>query len=328
MKSLPSLRATVVCSMRNEGPFIVEWVSWYRMLGFTDIVVITNDCTDHSPALLDALQAAGWLHHVRKDIPPGEKITGQKLAVAHGHPAVLAADWVMVCDVDEFLVIHRGQGLLADLLAPHLAPDGTPGFLGMSVNWRVFGSDGQDAFVDQPVHRQFFRACGAEHRLSCSVKSIHRRPDWFAALGEHGPRGLSLDRVGQVWGGPGLVWITPDGSPVPEWHPDGDYLRTLPRRLVSHAVAQINHYIVRSAETFSLKAGTLSPVARKDRYRPHYFAEANEGQEQDDSALRYRAGFDRVHAMAMALPDIARLHALCCDDHRRMIAEKAALQAG
>ncbi|MFN7053611.1 MAG: glycosyltransferase family 2 protein, partial [Gemmobacter sp.] len=58
------MRATVVCSMRNEGAFLLEWVCWYRMLGFTDILVVTNDCSDHSPALLQALAAAGWLHHL------------------------------------------------------------------------------------------------------------------------------------------------------------------------------------------------------------------------------------------------------------------------
>jgi hypothetical protein len=57
-----SLRVTVVASMRNEGPFIVEWVTWYRMLGFTNIVVVTNNCTDHSPELLDAL-GGGALDH-------------------------------------------------------------------------------------------------------------------------------------------------------------------------------------------------------------------------------------------------------------------------
>lgn len=310
--------------MRNEGPFIVEWVSWYRMLGFTDVVVVTNDCTDRSPALLDALQAAGWLNHLRRDVQPGKKITPRKLLAARKHPAVLQADWVMVCDVDEFLVIHRGQGLLEDLLSPHLTPDGTPTFLGMSINWRIFGTDGRDRFMDEPVHRQFFRACGADHRLSRSVKSIHRRTEWFDTLGEHGPRRLSLVEAGQDWGAPGMVWITPDGRPIPEWHPDGKYLRVVEPGLVSHSVAQINHYMLRSAETYSLKAGTLSPAALKNRYRPHYFAEANSGQDHDDSALRYAAAFDRVHGEAMALPNVARLHALCCDDHRRLIAEKAA----
>lgn len=316
-------RTTVVCSMRNEGPFIVEWVSWYRRLGFTDIVVVTNNCTDHSTDLLDALQAAGWVHHIRHDVPPGEPITGQKLAAAKRHEAVRRSAWVMVCDVDEFLVIHRGQGLLSDLLAPHLAPDGTPQFLGMSVNWRVFGTDGQRQFLDSPVHRQFLWACRADHRLSRAVKSIHRTPKWFKALGEHGPKGLSLRRASRAWGEPGMVWITPDGTQLPEWKPDGDYLRILGPGQASHAIAQINHYMLRSVETFSLKMGTLSPVALKNRYVPKYFAEANQAQEMDDSALRHADAFDAVHQAALALPGVARLHHLCCADHLRLVAEKA-----
>ena len=54
--------------MRNEGPFLVEWVCWYRMLGFTDLLIVTNDCTDHSPELLDHLAQAGWVHHLRSDV--------------------------------------------------------------------------------------------------------------------------------------------------------------------------------------------------------------------------------------------------------------------
>jgi hypothetical protein len=45
--------------MRNEGPFIVEWVAWYRRLGFSDIVVVTNNCTDRSADLLDGPRLAG-----------------------------------------------------------------------------------------------------------------------------------------------------------------------------------------------------------------------------------------------------------------------------
>ena len=203
--------------MRNEGPFIVEWVAWYRRLGFSDIVVVTNNCTDRSPDLLDALQAAGWVHHIRHDVPDGAPITAQKLSAAKRHEAVRRAAWVMVCDVDEFLVIHRGDGLLSDLLGPHLGPDGVPQILGMSINWRVFGTDGQRQFLDSPVHRQFFWACDAGARLSRAVKSIHRAPKWFKALGEHGPKGLSLRRASKAWGEPGMVWINADGTALPEW---------------------------------------------------------------------------------------------------------------
>ncbi|HMS95450.1 MAG TPA: glycosyltransferase family 2 protein [Tabrizicola sp.] len=317
-------KATVVCSMRNEGPFLVEWVAWYRWLGFTDLVIVTNNCTDHSPELLDALETAGWVHHVRHDVAPGLKITDRKLDAVKAHPAVEGADWVMVCDVDEFLVIHVGEGRLPDLIAPHVGPDGEARILGMSINWRVFGTSGRTRFEDVPVHRQFLKACGPDHPLSRNVKSIFRCPDWFEKLRPHGPRGLVLARADRAWGQPGMQWIMADGRPLEEWQPDGEYLRRVGQDLVGFGVAQMNHYMLRSVETFTLKAGTPSPAALKDRYTQRYFDRANQGDQFDDSALRHGGAWEAVFREAMSLPEVARLHDLCCEDHRRMIALRRA----
>ena len=54
-------RIVLACTMRNEGPYVLEWVAYHRSIGFTDLVVCTNDCVDGSPDLLDALQDAGVL---------------------------------------------------------------------------------------------------------------------------------------------------------------------------------------------------------------------------------------------------------------------------
>lgn len=37
---------TVVTSMKDEGPYLLEWVAYHRAIGFTDIVVAANDCSD------------------------------------------------------------------------------------------------------------------------------------------------------------------------------------------------------------------------------------------------------------------------------------------
>ncbi|MGL6209734.1 MAG: glycosyltransferase family 2 protein [Paracoccaceae bacterium] len=302
--------------MRNEGPFIVEWVAWYKMLGFRNIVVVTNNCTDRSPDLLDALQAAGMLYHLRHDVSPGQPITLQKLAFAKVHPKVRRAEWVLVCDVDEFLVINKGKGLLEDLL-PHGAP-----FLGMSINWKIFGTAGIQDFVDVPVHRQFFSASSRKRPTSRFVKSIHRHASWFAALGEHGPRGLNLKLARKEWGSPGMVWVNARGEPLESWTPNGPYTRSFDYSQCAHEVAQMNHYMLRSVETFSLKSGTLSPVAGSDRYSAEYFKKADRADEIDTSAMRYATLFDVCLAKVMAVPGVARLHQLCCADHLRLIAEK------
>ena len=310
------MRFAVVCSVRNEGPFLVEWVAWYRRLGFTDIVVVTNDCTDRSPDLLEALQAAGWLTHLRHDVPDGTNICARKLEAAKALPQVAQADWVLVCDVDEFLVIHRGAGQITDLIPAQ------PDFLGMAINWRVFGTSGQTIWQDGLVHRQFTKAAAATDFASTWVKTLHARPGWFRKLGEHGPKRL-LPRHAARWGQKGLAWVNADGDDLPEWRPDGDYMRRMPAERVSFATAQMNHYMIRSDESFSLKRGTLSSVAGKDRYTDGYYARYNRNEVEDRSALRHADAFDTVHAQAMALPGVARLHHLCCADYVGRLAARA-----
>ncbi|RGP38382.1 glycosyltransferase family 2 protein [Pseudotabrizicola alkalilacus] len=314
------MRFAVVCSVRNEGPFLVEWVAWYRHLGFTDIVVVTNDCTDHSPELLDAMAPAG-VTHLRHDVPDGTNICARKLEAAKALPQVSGADWVLVCDVDEFLVIHRGAGRVTDLI-----PDDA-GFLGMAINWRVFGTGGRIAWEDGLVHRQFLRTSESRDFPSTWIKTIHAQPGWFRRLGEHGPKRL-LPRHAGRWGQDGMAWVNADGDALPEWTPDGDYMRRVPMARVSHATAQMNHYMIRSEESFGLKKGTLSSVAGKDRYTDSFFDRYNRNEVFDDSALRHAAAFDAAHAALMALPDVARLHHLCCADYVARLAAKAGRLAG
>lgn len=315
------MRYTVVCSVKDEGPFLVEWVSWQRLIGFTDIVVVSNGCTDHSPRLLDALAHAGWITHLVHEVPDGKHITGRKLAAAKSLEQVNNSDWLMVADVDEFLVVHPGEGRLPDLLA---AP-GRP-FLGMSIPWRIFGTSGRQHWEDGLTHRQCLRAGVAGGRLGGWLKSIHRRPDWFARLGEHSPKRLRPRRLAQ-WGSDGMIWVNPAGIEVPGWRPEEDSLRILPEALRGWDVAQVNHYMLRSAESFSLKRGTLSPVAGKDRYTDAYYDKAEQNAVEDRSALRHAAEFDRIHAQAMALPDVHRLHHLCCADYVHRLAARSGRDA-
>lgn len=314
------MRVTVVASMRNEGPFIVEWVAWYRMLGFTDVVVVTNNCTDRSPELLDALQKAGWLHHLRHDVEPGQKVTHQKLAAATQHKAVRRADWVLVCDVDEFLVIHKGSGRIHELIGQ--TADDVP-FLAMAFNWRVFGSCGVEAFEDAPVHQQFALAGKMGGPGSLMIKVLHRQPRWFQSLGEHGPRGWNLSKWGRSPDDAGMYMVNAKGERVKHWSPEASrYVRTSRRAFSTHEVAQLNHYMLRSAESYSLKMGSKSPVALTDRYTDEYREKANRGTDPDMSAFHYSDTFTPLYAQAMALPEVGRLHKLCCADHLRLIAEK------
>lgn len=310
------MRFSVVCSVRNEGPFLVEWICWYRRLGFTDIVIVTNDCSDRSPELLDVFQECGWITHLRHEVPDRQNICARKLEAAKALPTVATADWVLVCDVDEFLVVHTGDGRIQDLI-----PDPAD-FLGMSINWRVFGTSGHRTWQDGLTHRQFTQAARSDDPTSTWVKSITSHPDWFRRLGEHGPKRL-LPRHARRWGQPGLRWVDADRRTLHDWHPEADYMRRVSPGGQTHATAQMNHYMVRSEESFALKKGTPSAVAGKDRYTDAFFQRYNRNEEEDLSALAHAAAFDQIHAEAMTLPGVRRLHHLCCADYVARICLKA-----
>ncbi len=294
-------RCLVVTAMRNEGAFIVEWVAWYRMLGF-DILVATNNCTDRSPALLDALADAGWLTHVRHHPPKG--VPPQKAAyrVLRRQPQVAESDWVLTCDVDEFLVIH-----VSDTIQEYLGPPPWDS-LGIAFSWRTFGTGGRALYAPGLVHRQFTGVGRAKVAANKSFKSMFQRPLDFGRFDAHTP----VDFAGD-WAAPENGWINGGGDPLPAFadaaaHP----IRFLETQQINHMAAQMNHYVLRSVEEFDAKRGTLSASSFADRYDDTFFARRDQNDQSDTSALRFAPAFDTVYARAMALPGVARLHHLCC----------------
>jgi Glycosyl transferase family 2 len=314
------MQVAVVCSVKDEGPFLVEWVTWYRMLGFARIVVVTNDCTDHSPALLDAMAAAGWLTHLRCTIPPGARIEATKLALARKHKQVFRADWLLVCDVDEFLVVHVGDNRVQDLIAYPEQP-----VQGIAINWRVFGNSGLSHWQDAPAHRIFCKAALPDHQSTHWFKSLFTNVRAFRRLDSQGPRGFQRDRAGLAATDFAKPWVNTDGEAIPGWDAGVPESRMMPRGSVAQNVAQLNHYMIRSNESFSLKRGTPSASAGVDRYTDHYLATYNRNDTREDSALIYRARFDTLHAAAMALPGVALLHHQCCADYVARLCAKTGI---
>ena len=53
----------VISTMKDEGPYILEWLAYHRAIGFTDFLIYTNDCSDGTDDMFDLLQAKGVLQH-------------------------------------------------------------------------------------------------------------------------------------------------------------------------------------------------------------------------------------------------------------------------
>ena len=304
-------RFLVATGMRNEGPFIVEWVFWYRMLGF-DILVATNDCTDHSTDLLNAFAAAGWLTHVPHKPREGQPPQRSTLRKVIKHSMTAAADWVRHCDVDEFLVLHK-HDTIAELIGPPPYD-----FQAMVFNWKCFGNGDWDKYQDGIVHRQF-RRCGMGHlRFNRSIKTILRKPLEFNRLGAHFPHGFHGD-----WSAADNRVMTPSGATLPQFQTRENHpIRMTTQDQIDHETAQLNHYILRSRESYEFKKGSPAAGNLKDGYTDEFFDRHNRNGMRDVSALRFLGRFDEVYKSALALPDVLRLHHVCCADYVAAIANK------
>ena len=103
-------------TVRNEGPYLLEWIAWHQVLGVTDFLVYSNDCDDGSDLLLNRLAEHGVLVHETHQPQPDRSIQWSALSAAWKHPLRKAADWMLISDLDEFPVIHTGEGRLTDLI--------------------------------------------------------------------------------------------------------------------------------------------------------------------------------------------------------------------
>ena len=56
-------RRAIVTTMKNEGPFILEWLAYHRVIGFDSFLVYTNDCSDGTETFFDLLQEKGYVQH-------------------------------------------------------------------------------------------------------------------------------------------------------------------------------------------------------------------------------------------------------------------------
>lgn len=293
----------VFAAMRNEGAFIVEWVTWYRMLGF-EVLIGTNDCTDHSVALLDCLARAGWLAHFSHD--PGASPAKQSAhRTMRRQPQVAATDWLLICDVDEFLVIHAGDGTVSALLDT-IGRD----FLGVALHWQCFGTGGNMTYADGLVHQQFLRRGTARNGVNRNFKSLFKHPLRYKRYSDHGP--FLFDGV---WGEGSNHFVNAQGHVIPRFMTAPHPVRLSDLDDITTRNAQLNHYVIRSDESFDLKRGMPSASAHLDRYTSEFYRARNRNGIIDSSALRYADQFAALHAAAMAIPGVARLHHLCCADY-------------
>ncbi|MFN3645830.1 MAG: glycosyltransferase family 2 protein [Gemmobacter sp.] len=309
-------RTAIVTTMKNEGPFILEWVAWHRAIGVQDFLVYTNDCTDGTDTFLMLLQDKGIVQHRVNPWQPGGELKPQHAALqaAESEPVIQNADWAICMDVDEFINIKLGDGRLPTLFAAMEAA--LPGANMISLTWRLFGNSDVDGYEDRFLLDQFV-LCAPEvvrkPHQAWGFKTLFRNIELYKKLGVHRPKGLKPDLWDQV------KWLNGSGKRMPKEMFRNGWRSTL--ETYGYDWVQLNHYAVRSAESFLVKRdrGRVNHVDRDQGL--HYWFRMNHNVVEDRSIQAriplLQAEWDRL----MADPDIRAAHQRCVAAHKAKIAE-------
>ncbi|SFT16807.1 Met-10+ like-protein [Sulfitobacter marinus] len=284
--------------MKDEAPFLLEWYAHHLAVGFTKILVYTNDCSDGTDDMLIRLEELGLGYHRRNDIPEGVKPQPSAMKYAQAEPKVAEADWILMFDADEFLCINYGDGTLDPML------DAAGDANGIVITWRIFGSGNVVDWSRDPVSEQYLYAAPPTWNKGWGVKTLFKfDPDKWK-IGIHRP---SIKNKHLETGFPDTVkWLNGSGLPMEDYFKFRGW-RSI-RRTVGYQWAQMNHYAVKSIDSYAIRKLRGNVNNKKDKYNADYWSLQDRNEVYDDKILRYTERRKQIMDELLTDPVLARLH--------------------
>ncbi|MCK8485473.1 glycosyltransferase family 2 protein [Aliiroseovarius sp. S2029] len=317
--AVPDSRKVLFSAVKNEAPFILEWIAYHRVIGFDRIIICSNDCDDGTDEILSSLARHGIVEHLTHEVPIG--VSPQLQAAQRVSEAALIADgdWVLWLDGDEFLNVRTGTRDVASLVA---ALGGRKGIL---INWRLFGDSGQIPFAGRLISNDFTMCSKRKNAENCSIKTLFRQGDGIVGFQE---KGVHRPKIDPTSGLTHSDFLNGKGNPLSKSY--AKHKRWLAGQDIGHdakvldeeagfGLAQINHYVTRTPEMFWLKQlrGRGWAPKRADgannRHTAANYAAMNHNETRDESILFWENQTTDEIASLLSLDGVAEALRLAND---------------
>lgn len=303
-------RYLVTTCMKDEGPFIIEWLAWHKSIGIQDFVVFTNDCTDGTDILLDRLEEMGELRHLPNPALASASPNFQPHALAYTPylSEFKRADYYISMDVDEFINIRVGKGKMSDLMTK-VGP-----FDALSMSELNHGSNMAEDYERGLMIEQFPRhqreAPGA-WKSRRGIKTIVRLGEKLQHIRNHRPD-LRHD-VGQV------TWLDGSSRPLNSLHDDPTENGIDVRG--TYDLVVLDHFPLRSLNSYLVKMYRGDVVVANKMVSPRYWRLRDKQSDLTSTFERQKKEFLTVYNTLMKDKKLAALHNDCCTAHEARIAE-------
>ncbi|KEJ89475.1 glycosyltransferase family 2 protein [Sulfitobacter donghicola] len=232
----------IVGCMKNEAPYITEWVAYHRAMGVDNFLIYTNGCDDGTSEILDRLQEMGVLQHRNNDDWKGNSPQQYALNQSLKEPVIMNAEWIIHIDVDEFMNVRCGNGTVQDFL------DAVPDATNIAMTWRLFGHNGVTKLNDELVIDQFDtcapKFCPKPHTV-WGFKTMFKNIGAYEKISCHRPNKLEEGFENKV------KWVNGSGKDMTKEVATNGWRSS--KKTIGYDLLQLNHYALRSAESFLIK---------------------------------------------------------------------------
>jgi hypothetical protein len=126
-------KTSIVACMKNEAPYLKEWIEFHKLVGFEHFYLYDNQCTDDTREVLKPYEESGLVTVNELPLP-----NCQLAAYYHAlYSYRYECDWMAFIDIDEFLFSPKGEDIKVFLTDFKALPAVTP-------QWMTFGSNGHE----------------------------------------------------------------------------------------------------------------------------------------------------------------------------------------
>ena len=237
--------------VKNEAPYITEWIKYHFHLGVEHFYIYENESVDATLSILKKLS---------RQYPITLNLIKGSIAQAKAYKScikdhALESRWIAFIDVDEFIVCIKDiKVFLKDY----------ENYPGVVAHWYLFGSNGWTNFESKPVVERFTKR---QREVNPHIKSIVDPRRTIESYTPHAfiyTEGLAVDEHFER---------IKEGNPIPE---DG-----------SCDLIQINHYATKSLEECNFRRSQPRADTGTTRNPTEFFATHDRNDVEDFKARNF-----------------------------------------
>jgi len=172
----PKRTLCVVATLKNEAPYIREWIEYHRIVGVEKFFLYDNESDDDLRSVLEPYMRAG----IVELIPWAGRAQQLAIYAAAFRRYGRQTKWMAVIDADEFLfpVFHDSIPKVLEEYETHA---------GVTANWMMFDSKGHETKPGGLVVESYRRRLPPVTAAACHVKTLCKPAYTRAFMNPHIP---------------------------------------------------------------------------------------------------------------------------------------------